>query len=71
MEKYRTNRRIQYPPSMMKHFYVGLLAINCWSSVIIYSRWFWDDEAYRRFALVMCDCALDLMSTVGVAVLIV
>ncbi|KAF1785458.1 hypothetical protein GQ600_14486 [Phytophthora cactorum] len=69
MQAIRMSRYLSHP--YLNHYYVGLLEINCWSSVIIYSRWFWDDEAYRRFALVMCDCALDLMSTVGVAVLIV
>ncbi|ETM33198.1 hypothetical protein L914_19531 [Phytophthora nicotianae] len=58
------------PHPQLNHFYVGLLVVNCWSSVLIHSRWFWHGEAHRRFALVVCDCALDMMSTVGVSAMI-
>lgn len=59
------------PHPELNHFYVGLLVVKCWPSVLIYSRWFWRGEAHRRFALVVCDCALDVMATVGVSAIIV
>ncbi|KAK1941227.1 hypothetical protein P3T76_007093 [Phytophthora citrophthora] len=59
------------PHPRLNTFYVALLVVNCWSSVLLYSRLFSSGEAYRRFALVVCDCALDLMSTVGVTAMIV
>ncbi|RLN46063.1 hypothetical protein BBJ28_00021984 [Nothophytophthora sp. Chile5] len=59
------------PRAVLNRFYVSLLVINCWSSVVIYSRLFHRDEARRRFACLVCDCVLILMSVVGVSVLIV
>ncbi|KAG6967669.1 hypothetical protein JG687_00004143, partial [Phytophthora cactorum] len=59
------------PRPQLNLFFVGLLVANCWSSVLINSRWFWRGEAHRRFALVVCDCVLDMMSTIGVSVMIV
>ncbi|KAG6958654.1 hypothetical protein JG688_00010419 [Phytophthora aleatoria] len=59
------------PRPQLNLFFVGLLVTNCWSSVLINSRWFWRGEAHRRFALVVCDCVLDMMSTIGVSVMIV
>ncbi|OWZ23982.1 hypothetical protein PHMEG_0001067 [Phytophthora megakarya] len=59
------------PRILLNRFYVCLLACNCWSSVIINSRWFYKDEARQRLALVMSDCAVDLMSTLGVSILVV
>ncbi|KAG3168502.1 hypothetical protein PI124_g4048 [Phytophthora idaei] len=59
------------PRPQLNLFFVGLLVTNCWSSVLINSRWYWRGEAHRRFALVVCDCVLDMMSTIGVSVMIV
>eukprot|EP00644_Phytophthora_capsici_P003970 jgi/Phyca11/108411/e_gw1.15.435.1 len=60
----RMSKYLSHP--RLNNFYVALLVVNCWSSVFLHSRWFSRGEAYRRFALVVFDCALDLMSTVGV-----
>ncbi|OWZ17688.1 hypothetical protein PHMEG_0008329 [Phytophthora megakarya] len=58
------------PHPQLNNFYIGLLVVNCWSSLIIYSRRFMRSEAERRFALVVCDCVLDLMASVGVSIMI-
>ncbi|KAJ8571981.1 hypothetical protein ON010_g4851 [Phytophthora cinnamomi] len=55
------------PRVLLNRFYVVLIAINCWSKLFVYSRWFWNDEARRRFAVIMCDCVLNVMSTLGVS----
>jgi hypothetical protein len=57
--------------TLLNRSYAVLLAANCWSSVFVYSRLFGDDDARRRFAAIVCDCALDLMSAMGVSILIV
>jgi len=58
------------PRVLLNRFYVALLVLNCWSSVFVYSRWFWRDEARRRFAAILCDCVLNLMTTMGVSLII-
>ncbi|KAG6967676.1 hypothetical protein JG687_00004154 [Phytophthora cactorum] len=58
------------PRVLLNRFYVSLLVVNCWSSVFAYSRWFWRDEARRRFAAIVCDCVLNLMTTIGVSLII-
>ncbi|RLN67188.1 hypothetical protein BBJ28_00022362, partial [Nothophytophthora sp. Chile5] len=59
------------PRAVLNRFYVSLLVLNCWSSVVIYSRLFQRNEARRRFACLVCDCVLDLMSAMGVTIMIV
>ncbi|KAJ8525943.1 hypothetical protein ON010_g15215 [Phytophthora cinnamomi] len=59
------------PRVLLNRFYVGLLLSNCWSSVVIYSRFFWRGEARRRLATIACDSVLDVMSAIGVPVTIV
>jgi hypothetical protein len=59
------------PREQLNRTYVALIVANCWSPLVLTSGWFWQDEAYRRFALLVCDCVLDLMSTVGISVMIV
>eukprot|EP00644_Phytophthora_capsici_P011856 jgi/Phyca11/106663/e_gw1.12.592.1 len=57
------------PRLLLNRFYVSLLVLNCWSAVFVYSRWFWQDEARRRFAAIFCDCVLNLMTTIGVTLI--
>ncbi|POM73721.1 Hypothetical protein PHPALM_9408 [Phytophthora palmivora] len=59
------------PRATLNRFYVCLVAINCWSSSMIYSRWFWKDEARRRFAVILFDVVLNLVSALGVPFIIV
>lgn len=58
------------PRTILNRFYVLLLVMNCWSSVVVYSTFFKGDEARRRFVCVVLDCMLDLMACVGVGLLI-
>ncbi|KAF1790660.1 hypothetical protein GQ600_7761 [Phytophthora cactorum] len=51
--------------------YVSLVVLYCWSSVVIHSLHFRRNEARRRFAGLVCDCILDLVSCVGVPLIIV
>ncbi|KAK1930726.1 hypothetical protein P3T76_013683 [Phytophthora citrophthora] len=59
------------PRILLNRFYVVLLVINCWSSVLVYSIFFKGDEARRRFSCIVLDGALDLMACMGVELLIV
>ncbi|EGZ12364.1 hypothetical protein PHYSODRAFT_515823 [Phytophthora sojae] len=69
MQAYRMSALL--PRILLNRFYVVLLAVNCWSSVIIYSKIFRSNEARRRFACIVLDCALDLMACMGVELLVV
>ncbi|RAW21906.1 hypothetical protein PC110_g21652 [Phytophthora cactorum] len=59
------------PRTLLNRFYVILLVINCWSSVVAYSVLFKGDEASRRFVCIVLDCVLDLISCMGVELIIV
>ncbi|KAG7379390.1 Centrosomal protein of 41 kDa [Phytophthora pseudosyringae] len=59
------------PRLLLNRFYVSLLVVNCCSSVFVYSQWFWRDEARRRLVAIVCDCVLNLMTTIGVSLIIV
>ncbi|GMF65289.1 unnamed protein product [Phytophthora lilii] len=59
------------PRMLLNRFYLTLLVLNCWSSVFIYSLFYRRDEARRRFACLVCDCILDLISCIGVPLIIV
>ncbi|EEY70437.1 uncharacterized protein PITG_05852 [Phytophthora infestans T30-4] len=69
IQAYRTSSLL--PRTMLNRFYVVLLVANCWSSVLVYSVFFKGDEASRRFACIVLDCVLDLISCVGVELMIV
>ncbi|KAE9348133.1 hypothetical protein PF008_g7496 [Phytophthora fragariae] len=56
------------PSILLNRFSVVTLALNCWSSAIIYALRFRNNEARRRFAMIACDCALDLISCVTLIV---
>ncbi|KAG7383073.1 hypothetical protein PHYPSEUDO_004057 [Phytophthora pseudosyringae] len=58
------------PRTLLNRFYVILLALNCWSSVVVYSVLFKGDEARRRFACIVLDCVLDLVACMGVELMI-
>ncbi|KAL4101581.1 hypothetical protein PRIC1_005333 [Phytophthora ramorum] len=58
------------PRTLLNRFYVILLAVNCWSSVLVYSVFFKGDEARRRLACIVLDCMLDLVACMGVELMI-
>ncbi|ETM56747.1 hypothetical protein L914_00328 [Phytophthora nicotianae] len=58
------------PRTLLNRFFIILLAINCWSSVIVYSCFFKRDEARRRLACIVLDCILDFMSCMGVELIV-
>lgn len=61
------------PRASLNHFFVSLLVINCWSSVFLSSALdrFRLREARRRFASILLDCILDLVSFVGIPLAVV
>ncbi|KAG3073925.1 hypothetical protein PC121_g8469 [Phytophthora cactorum] len=59
------------PRMLLNRFYLFLLVINCWSSVFIYSLLFKRDEARKRFYCLVSDCILDLVSCIGVPLIVV
>ncbi|KAE9313589.1 hypothetical protein PR003_g19461 [Phytophthora rubi] len=59
------------PRWLLNRFYLVLLVLNCWSSMFVYSLLFKKNEARRRFACLLCDCILDLVSCMGVPLIVV
>ncbi|ETP49041.1 hypothetical protein F442_05337 [Phytophthora nicotianae P10297] len=58
------------PNILLNRFYVVALVLNCWSSAIVHALPFRQDEARKRFASLVCDCVLDLVSCMGVTVIV-
>ncbi|EEY69510.1 uncharacterized protein PITG_18802 [Phytophthora infestans T30-4] len=54
------------PRMLLNRFYLSLIVLNCWSSVLVYSLLFKRNEARKRFAYLVCDCSLNLISSIGV-----
>lgn len=59
------------PRMLLNRFYLTLIVLNCWSSVLVYSLLFKRNEAYKRFTYLMCDCALNVVSCIGVPLIVV
>ncbi|GMF52345.1 unnamed protein product [Phytophthora fragariaefolia] len=59
------------PRMLLNRFYVALIVLNCWSSVLVYSLLFRQNEAYKRFTYLICDCILNLVSCMGVPLIVV
>ncbi|KAL3665581.1 hypothetical protein V7S43_009615 [Phytophthora oleae] len=58
------------PRTLLNRFYVLLLVVNCWSSGVLVSFFYKRDEARRRFACIALDCLLDLVSCMGVELIV-
>ncbi|KAJ8577470.1 hypothetical protein ON010_g1742 [Phytophthora cinnamomi] len=58
------------PRTLLNRFYVLLMVVNCWSSVVVHSMFFRGDEARRRLACIILDCVLDLMACMGVELIV-
>ncbi|KAF1790324.1 hypothetical protein GQ600_2415 [Phytophthora cactorum] len=56
---------------LLNRFYLSLIVLNCWSSVLVYSLLFKRNEARKRFAYLVCDCSLNLISSIGVPLIVV
>ncbi|KUF66229.1 hypothetical protein AM587_10006272 [Phytophthora nicotianae] len=59
------------PRVLLNRFYMTLIVLNCWSSVLVYSLLFKRNEARKRFAYLVCDCTLNLVSSIGVPLIVV
>ncbi|KAG7383635.1 Centrosomal protein of 41 kDa [Phytophthora pseudosyringae] len=59
------------PRMLLNRFYLSLIVLNCWSSVLVYSVLFKRNEARKRFAYLVCDCTLNLVSSIGVPLVVV
>ncbi|EGZ15656.1 hypothetical protein PHYSODRAFT_315857 [Phytophthora sojae] len=57
------------PRKVLNRFYLSLLVMNCWSSVLLVL--FRRSEAHRRFASLVWDCMLDLITFIGIPLIIV
>ncbi|KAL3660559.1 hypothetical protein V7S43_014314 [Phytophthora oleae] len=53
------------PRTELNRGYVAMLVINCWSTALVHSVYKFD-ATKRRMLAVMCDCALDLVTSVGI-----
>ncbi|KAG7375910.1 Centrosomal protein of 41 kDa [Phytophthora boehmeriae] len=59
------------PRVLLNRFFVLLLVCNCWSSLLIYSGLFRHDEARKRFSYIALDCMMDVISSMGVQIIII
>ncbi|EGZ19104.1 hypothetical protein PHYSODRAFT_494587 [Phytophthora sojae] len=53
------------PRSQFNRGYSALLILNCWSTALVHSLYH-ADAARRRLLAVVCDCILDLVTSVGI-----
>lgn len=58
------------PRIFLNRFYAGLLVMNCWVLGFVHAA-FSSRKAHQRFFSLLCDCVLDLVSSIGVTVIIV
>ncbi|KAL3660556.1 hypothetical protein V7S43_014311 [Phytophthora oleae] len=58
------------PRKSINRGYVALLVLNCWSTALVHSV-FHDHATRRRLLALVCDCILDLVSSVGITVVLV
>ncbi|KAE8905270.1 hypothetical protein PF003_g10398 [Phytophthora fragariae] len=59
------------PRTLLNRFYIILIAVNCWAPAVVNTWFFQRDEARKRYAVIVLDCALGLMACVGVVVIVV
>ncbi|OWZ00523.1 hypothetical protein PHMEG_00028264 [Phytophthora megakarya] len=59
------------PSTLLNRFYVISVVLNCWSPVIVYSLFFQSNEGHKRFACLVSDLILNLMSNMGVTFIVV
>ncbi|RLN46065.1 hypothetical protein BBJ28_00021983, partial [Nothophytophthora sp. Chile5] len=58
------------PRLWLNRFYVALLVVNCWSTALVHHV-FHHSKTKMRLAALLCDCLLDLTSSVGISLLLV
>ncbi|KAK1944482.1 hypothetical protein P3T76_004394 [Phytophthora citrophthora] len=69
IQAYRMSRLL--PSMLLNRFYVVGLVLNCWSPVIVFLLFYRQDEMRKRFASLASDCALDILSCMGVTLIVV
>ncbi|KAG7379382.1 Centrosomal protein of 41 kDa [Phytophthora pseudosyringae] len=55
------------PRSQLNRSYISLLVVNCWSTTIVHF-FFHGSDTKRRFYAIVCDCILDLVTSVGISI---
>ncbi|RLN14890.1 hypothetical protein BBJ28_00008575 [Nothophytophthora sp. Chile5] len=58
------------PRAVINRGYVALLVLNCWSTALVHSS-FKSNARKRRLLALICDCVLDLVSSVGISTALV
>ncbi|KAG6951143.1 hypothetical protein JG688_00013865 [Phytophthora aleatoria] len=53
------------PRTQLNRSYIVLLVLNCWSTALVHSA-FHAHSATRRLCAIVCDCVLDLVTSVGI-----
>ncbi|KAL3660558.1 hypothetical protein V7S43_014313 [Phytophthora oleae] len=54
------------PRTQLNQGYIALLVLNCWSTALVHSI-FHKNPTVRRFYIIVCDCMLDLVTSVGIS----
>lgn len=57
--------------ALLNRIYVVLIVMNCWAPAIVNTWLFKGDEACKRYTIILSDCALNLISYVGVAIIVI
>ncbi|GMF21033.1 unnamed protein product [Phytophthora lilii] len=58
------------PRTQLNRGYVALLVLNCWSTALVHSV-FHRSATKRRFYTIVCDCVLDLVTSVGISTVLI
>jgi len=64
----RMSRKV--PRLWLNRFYVALLVLNCWSTALVHHM-FRRNKTKMRLVALLCDCLLDLVTSVGIPLLLV
>ncbi|GMF29397.1 unnamed protein product [Phytophthora lilii] len=58
------------PRAELNRCYSALLVLNCWATALVETA-FHENATKRRFFAIVCDCTLDLVTSVGVSVVLI
>lgn len=58
------------PRTWLNRFYVALLVLNCWSTVLVHHLYH-DSPPRRRVMAILCDCILDATTSIGIPLILV
>jgi hypothetical protein len=58
------------PRTQLNRCYTALLVLNCWATALVHTA-FHGSATKRRFYAIVCDCTLDMVTSVGISVVLI